>query len=168
MPMKLNVGLCKKVGQPDYGSVGASCHVELELEGSLLQNDPDAFHRHVRTAFVACAQAVNEELARHSDAGRPVSRPAAAGQPANGHSASGNGHTRNGRNGHEPPRRSKGRSATASQVKAIYAIARSQDVDLVQTLQERYGVGRPEDLSVTEASELIDAMKDSANGSGGR
>jgi hypothetical protein len=35
MPMKLNVGLCRKVGQPDYGSLGASCNVEVELSGSL-------------------------------------------------------------------------------------------------------------------------------------
>lgn len=168
MPMKLNVGLCKKVGQPDYGSVGASCHVELELEGSLLQNDPDAFHRHIRTAFTACTQAVNDELARHSDAAASAGRSAAEGQRANGHSGSKNGHAGNGHSGQKLPRRSRGRSATASQIKAIHAIARSQGVDLAQTLKERYGVGRPDDLSVTEASELIDALKGSANGSGDR
>ena len=31
MPMKISVGLSKKVGLPDYGSVGASCHLELKL-----------------------------------------------------------------------------------------------------------------------------------------
>ena len=42
MPMKLNVGLSKKVGLPDYGSLGASCHVELELDSTLLATDLDS------------------------------------------------------------------------------------------------------------------------------
>lgn len=36
MPMTVKVGLSKKVGQPDYGSLGASCDIELELDGGLL------------------------------------------------------------------------------------------------------------------------------------
>ena len=72
MPMKLNVGVTKKQGLPDYGSVGASCHVELELEGSLLQNDLETFHRHVRNAYVACSQAVNDELAQRRRPGNSV------------------------------------------------------------------------------------------------
>jgi hypothetical protein len=63
MPLKLNVGLSKKIGQPNYGSVGASCHLELELESSLLQRDADAFQQRVRQAFSACRQAVDAELA---------------------------------------------------------------------------------------------------------
>ena len=39
MALKLNVGLAKKVGMPDYGSVCASCYVESELDGSLLTTE---------------------------------------------------------------------------------------------------------------------------------
>ncbi len=32
MALKLNVGVSRKVGLPDYGSVGASCNLELEID----------------------------------------------------------------------------------------------------------------------------------------
>ena len=57
-----SVGLSKKHGLPDFGSVGASCNVTVELEGSLLHQDLETFQRHVRKAYVACSQAVNDEL----------------------------------------------------------------------------------------------------------
>ena len=64
MPMKLNVGVSRKVGLPDYGSVGASCNLELELDAGLIDKDLDAFHARVRNAYVAAHQAVHDELAR--------------------------------------------------------------------------------------------------------
>ncbi len=78
MPLKLNVGVSRKVGRPDYGSAGASCHLEVELDAGLL-DDLDAFHARVRHAYVAARQAVVDELARLHD---PAPEPVAGSSPA--------------------------------------------------------------------------------------
>ena len=36
--LRLNVGTNRKIGQPDYGSAGASCNLELELDTGLFQD----------------------------------------------------------------------------------------------------------------------------------
>ena len=66
------------------------------------------------------------------------------------------------------PARDAARRATASQVRALYAIANRQDLDIVSVVQSHFGVDKPEDLSITEASELIDSLKNSTSASGDR
>ena len=54
-----------------------------------------------------------------------------------------------------------------SQVKALYAITKSQGLNLNQLLRERFRIGRPEQLSIGEASRLIDELKSGENRGGG-
>jgi len=89
MALVVNVGISKKIGLPNYGSLGASCNVQFECESGALQTDPAAFQQQVRNAYSAVSRSVNEELARqqngqadsHADATAP------AAQSRNGHAS---------------------------------------------------------------------------------
>jgi hypothetical protein len=151
MPLKLSVGLSRKVGQPDYGSLGASCGVEVELDPTLLRDDLQGFHASVRDAFVACGQAVNDELSRLGSP--PGGRPPVPSDADHGPQ----------RVPTRPARRNGGGGATARQVGAIGALARRKGADLDRLLRDDFGVARPEDLSLAEASRLIDALRAAAD-----
>jgi hypothetical protein len=152
MPLKLCVGLSKKVGQRDYGSLGASCGVEVELDSHLLEHDLDGFHRRVRDAFIACEQAVHDELSRVTTA--------AAVHDALANGNAGQSGTANGRNGTENPNATRrSRSATSAQVRTICNMANRQGVDLAPLLHSRFGARAAAQLSIAEASQLIDELK---------
>lgn len=157
MAAKLSVGLQKKVGLPNYGSLGASCHVEFEVDPAWIDADPDRFRRKVHQAYDACHQAVQERLAREKH-GEESQTPRFANQ------------TRN----EEPDRktaaddrqdsqqRRHASTATQNQLRAIFSLARRQRIDPERLAGERFGVDRIEDLSIREASSLIDELKRNA------
>jgi hypothetical protein len=151
MGVKLSVGLQKKVGLPDFGSFCASCHVEMEVDRYLLENDLDGFHQKVSDAFVACKQAVNDQLALANESATKTDiqdevKPARDVQPNLRKS-----------NGHAP--RPVTGTVTQSQIRAIHAISRRSSLDAASLLKERFNADRFESLSIREASELIDHLK---------
>ncbi len=156
MAAKLSVGLQKKVGLPNYGSLGASCHVEFEVDPAWIDADPDRFRRKVHQAYDACHQAVQERLAREKHGEDPP--PARFANPARNEPPDHGGST-NERPGSQ--RRHAG-TATQNQLRAIFSLARRQRIDPQNLASERLGVDRIEDLSIREASALIDVLKRNA------
>lgn len=160
MAMKLSVGFQKKIGLPDYGSAGANCQVEFEIDPAVLQNNPDGFHERARHAFIACQQAVNDQLARQAHNGVTNGHGNGHSPPDNYSSGPSSGPTNGNGNGHSRPGNGASpRPATQSQSRAIRAIASKQRLDLQKLLEARFGVARPENLSLSDASSLIDELK---------
>jgi hypothetical protein len=217
--LKLHAGVSKKVGLPGFSSASASCTIEAELDGSLL-NDTQGFQMVVRRAYQSCEQAVQDEIARlqgqhgasqhgasHDGTDQTISSqnriqdfaPSPSPDSARAYSALPNttngSHTRS----QGPSRASRPmvaqepaavievhtapaiqgatitaqsrtpsqhiqsqpspRPATASQVKAIRAIASRRRIDLVGLLRERFGLQTADELGIRQASELIDELK---------
>jgi hypothetical protein len=63
MPMRITAGLTRKAGLPGYGSLGASCAVEIELEQSALQCNPAVVQSRIAALYELCRQAVQQQLA---------------------------------------------------------------------------------------------------------
>jgi len=140
MPIKVNIGLSKKLGLPDFGSLGASAHVEFELDGGYDNGSTESFQDAVRRAYLACRQAVEAELTTQSQVGGQHQSPA------------------NCRAANRTNPRTQTRGATTSQVRAIHAIANRNGVALAGVL-DQFNVSRPDELSIRDASSLIDQLK---------
>jgi hypothetical protein len=150
MPVRLSLGLTKKIGLPHYSSVGASCHVEIELDHAVLDQDLERFHKHVRRAYLACAEAVHDELTRQQ------SSPAEAGgaaQPRNGNAEpSEAGHAL-------PPAtlRASGRQLNfARQLAGKISGVGLRRLECLATARFQQPLA---DLSACQASELIELLK---------
>ena len=201
MPMKLNVGFSRKVGEPNYGSRGASIHLEVELDSGVLC-DPDNMRACVHRLYALARQSVDDELQRKDDGGgtelvsvknqaEALTEPSVNREPgdeqncngrqiqgvieddnagrsqsdhsrnSNGHATSGDTNHRNGlSNGHT--NRIEVARATQSQIRAIFAITKRQGLDPHTVISERFRVHRMEDLTIREASAIIDELKSGA------
>jgi len=111
MPVKLNIGLSRKVGEANYGSRGASVNLEVEIDSGVI-SDQQRFQERVRSLYAMARRSVNEELnitSEESDA--ESSSPPASNDPSPC-------------NGSPATNRAGVTHATAGQVRVIYAITR--------------------------------------------
>ncbi len=153
MPLRLNVGVTRKLGLPACSSIGASCSLDLEVDSGLLRDLP-GFHAQARDAFVSARRAVDDELDRLRPAPPPPIDPGAEGRRAGRDGQP----DRPGPPGRPPADGRPGKAATPNQVRAILSIARRQRADLDGLLCD-LDVARPEELTLAQASRLIDQLK---------
>jgi hypothetical protein len=169
--LKLHAGVSKKVGLPGFSSASASCTIEAELDSSLLQ-DHEGFQVVVRRAYQSCEQAVQDQIARLTSDGPVVAQPQEIVEVRTSPTITGATVTRipaaqivtNGADTRLTNRAvfrdaPSPRPATASQVKAIRAIAARRKIDLVGLLRERFGLTTADELGIRQASALIDELK---------
>jgi hypothetical protein len=157
MPLKLHVGIQKKRGLPHYSSVSAACSLELELDQSLLVDDPERFRDRVRRTYAACRDAVESELAHQLN--RDPDAPEANDASVDG--SSGGSHSSSDR------RAAENRAASRKQVAYIEKLAgQIPDFDQPQlaALCDRHFGKSPTDLSCHDASRLIDILQDLKDG----
>ena len=150
MSIKLNVGTSKKIGLENYGSVGSSCNLEIELDSSALDH-PEEFHKRVREAYAACRAAVEDELANHRGNGAQDTR--LTTPPKTEY-----------RNSPPPERNNENRfPVSPKQLTFIGQLSKGirglTNAKLDEYCQQTYGKTSSQ-LSSQEASKLIDALKD--------
>ena len=145
MPLKINVGLNRKVGEANYGSRGACVNFEVEVEPTLVEK-PDQLRERVRYLFQLAKTSVEEELNGHGaqDAANP------------GHNGNGNaGVSNTNGNGH-------GHQATDKQLGYARQLA-GQVQGLGQRRLDELTIkmfGKPiTELTTLDASGLIDMLK---------
>jgi hypothetical protein len=175
--LKLHAGVSRKVGLPGFSSASASCTIEAELDSTVL-NDTQGFQVAVRRAYQSCEQAVQDEITRLTRDSltdtsllqpKPHSQTQVQAQSSQQEAVievrtapaiPGPLVTANQR---APAQRIQSqpspRPATASQVKAIRAIASRRRIDLVALLLERFGLQTTDLLDIRQASDLIDELK---------
>jgi hypothetical protein len=167
--LKLHAGVSKKVGLPGFSSASASCTIEAELDSSLL-NDTAGFQIVVQKAYQSCEQAVQDQIARLTSDGPVVAQPQEIVEVRTSPAISGASVNRI--PAAQFTNQPSPRPATASQVKAIRAIAARRKIDLVGLLRERFGLTTADELGIRQASNLIDELKSDepttgpANGNG--
>ncbi len=153
MTLRISVGMSKKVGQPNFGSFGASCQVEVELDcnddrGSALQ-----LQARISRAFSICKAAVESELALERHFQQTILLSSGDALRYSGLATS------NAEAARDARQTNPVRNATAAQLRALERIARAAQVDLLGHAEREFGIQSIQQLSIRQASALIDRLK---------
>ncbi|MFM8932311.1 MAG: hypothetical protein ACKOS8_10595 [Gemmataceae bacterium] len=141
--LKLNVGLNRKVGEPNYGSRGGSVNMEVELDNSLMQ-EPERLRETVSRLFAMVRQSLEMELGADSDCGRSGIEPVAMVRPE--------------KQTLQEAITAQGRQATAKQLSFLQNLARTQRRDLQMECLEQFETF-PERLTSKQASAMIEKWR---------
>lgn len=145
MMIKLSASVCKKVPLPgvEFSSQSYSAGMEVEVSSGTA---PEELKRKLQSLYGLLEESIQEQI----EGGQPE-------VPGNGHQRSPGQ-----RNNHAGNGNGSSRGATEAQQRAIQAIARSHgysDQRLGGLISESFGVGSICDLSIGQASSLIDTLK---------
>ena len=146
--IKLNVGASRKVSDNHYGSRGGNVNIELELDSSLAL-DSQKLRDHIRKLFDLANASLSEEL--HSN-----NEPACVEDSHHHDGVSFNGNCAGNAVSVAPTR-----FATEKQILCIQGLARKHGVPVPELLKQA-GVRVFNDLSVRQASQMIENLKGSS------
>jgi hypothetical protein len=147
--IRLNVGASRKVSDNHYGSRGGNVNIELELDSSLAL-DSQKLRDHIRKLFDIANASLSEELqANNEPASVENSHHQRDGVSFNGNGA---GHTFS---------LAPVRYASEKQILCIQGLARKHGVPVPELLKQA-GVRVFNDMSVRQASQMIESLKGSS------
>jgi hypothetical protein len=163
MTIKINVGVNKKIGLPDYGSAGGHCNIEIEADNSIL-DDAEQFLQRVNDAYEMARQSVEEELSHHRPSGNATQSRAEPQQRQESRQEYRNDNNRNDNNsgGNRYIASAKQQQFIASLVKAVKGLS-WQTLD--RYCNSKWGANTSQ-LSPKQASELIDDLRAAKEGRG--
>ncbi len=151
--IKLVANVSKKVpvAGVEYSSQSFMAGVELEVSDGATR---EQIQERIRDVYATLEKTIDGEIRARNGGGaedaerQTAHEPANRLPPANGGNGRGNGN---------------GRHATQAQIKAILAIGRSLGVNrsqLIERVEEEFNVKKLDDLSIGDASSLIERMKE--------
>jgi hypothetical protein len=157
--IKLSANLSKKVPMPDveFSSQQFGASLEIEVADAA---DAQEIAQKLQGIYGLLEKSIDQQITAAS--GRaPQPTPAPRRSFLSEGNGNGNGNGRSNGNGGNGNGRRNGHASPA-QVKAVFAISKDKGMsrdDIVDLLKAEYGVERPDDLDVRQASDLIGKLQ---------